>query len=78
MLAKMEGCLELVFRNSSGTPLLKAHTELDRAVEKCYRPELFHSDRERVEFLFTLYEKLTAPLLPATPAKKTRKPKATT
>src|SRR5260370_15104050 len=46
------------------TPLVKAHTELDRAVEKCYRPEPFHSDRERVEFLFSLYEKLTAPLLP--------------
>jgi len=46
--------------------LLKAHTELDRAVEKCYRPEPFHSDRERVEFLFSLYEKLTAPLLPVT------------
>ena len=50
--------------------LVRAHTELDRAVEKCYRPEAFHSDRERVEFLFSLYEKLTAPLLPVTP--KTR------
>jgi hypothetical protein len=50
--------------------LLKAHTELDRAVEKCYRPETFHSDRERVEFLFALYEKLTAPLLPITPKTK--------
>jgi hypothetical protein len=47
--------------------LLKAHTELDRAVEKCYRSEPFHSDRERVEYLFSLYEKLTAPLLPITP-----------
>jgi len=54
--------------------LLKAHTELDRAVEKCYRPEPFHSDRERVEFLFALYEKLTAPLLPATPKAKGRRP----
>jgi hypothetical protein len=36
------------------------------AVDKCYRPEPFHSDRERVEFLFALYEKLTAPLLPVT------------
>jgi hypothetical protein len=44
--------------------LLRAHEELDRAVEKCYRSEPFHSDRERVEFLFSLYEKLTAPLLP--------------
>jgi hypothetical protein len=50
--------------------LVKAHAELDRAVEKCYRPEPFHSDRERVEFLFALYEKLTAPLLPATPKSK--------
>ena len=53
--------------------LLKAHTELDRAVEKCYRPEPFHSDRERVEFLFLLYEKLTAPLLPATPRTRGRR-----
>ena len=46
--------------------LLKAHAALDRAVERCYRPEPFRSDRERVEFLFSLYEKLTAPLLPVT------------
>lgn len=53
--------------------LVRAHRELDRAVEKCYRPEPFHSDRERVEFLFALYEKLTAPLLPATPKAKGRR-----
>ena len=53
--------------------LLKAHTELDRAVEKCYRPQPFHSDRERVEFLFTLYEKLTAPLFPAEEKPKGRR-----
>jgi hypothetical protein len=53
--------------------LAKAHAELDRAVEKCYRPEPFDSDRQRVEFLFTLYEKLTAPLLPVTPKTKTRR-----
>jgi hypothetical protein len=58
--------------------LLMAHTELDRAVEKCYRSQPFHSDRERVEFLFSLYEKLTAPLLPAAPkAKARRSPTAT-
>jgi len=50
--------------------LLKAHTELDRAVEKCYRSEPFHSDRDRVEFLFALYEKLANPLLPAAPTPK--------
>ncbi|MDD5141612.1 MAG: hypothetical protein PHY43_15285 [Verrucomicrobiales bacterium] len=53
--------------------LVKAHAELDRAVEKCYRPEPFKSDRERVEFLFALYEKLTAPLLPVTPKAKGRR-----
>jgi hypothetical protein len=30
--------------------LAKAHAELDRAVEKCYRPEPFDSDRQRVEY----------------------------
>jgi hypothetical protein len=53
--------------------LRKAHAELDRAVEKCYRPEPFDSDRQRVEFLFALYEKLTAPLLPVTPKTKGRR-----
>ena len=42
--------------------LQKAHAELDKAVEACYRKAAFHTDRERVEFLFALYEKLTAPL----------------
>ena len=50
--------------------LAKAHTGLDRAVEKCYRPEPFQSDRERVEFLFALYEKLAAPLAPVVKASK--------
>ena len=45
--------------------LVKAHADLDRAVERCYRPEPFASDRQRVEFLFALYESITAPLLPA-------------
>ena len=57
--------------------LVQAHAELDRAVEKCYRPEPFHSDRERVEYLFGRYEKLSAPLLPATPKTKGRRPKTT-
>ncbi len=42
--------------------LLKAHRALDRAVDLCYRKEKFESDRERVEFLFDLYEQLLAPL----------------
>lgn len=46
-------------------PLLDAHQKLDRAVERCYRPEPFPNDAARVEHLFALHEKLTAPLLPA-------------
>ncbi len=57
--------------------LLKAHQALDRAVEKCYRPEPFGSDRERVEYLFSLYEKLTAPLLPVEKKRRGRKAAAT-
>jgi hypothetical protein len=53
--------------------LVHAHQRLDRAVEKCYRPQPFASDRERVEFLFALYEQLTAPLLPAPPAPRRRR-----
>jgi hypothetical protein len=53
--------------------LARAHAALDRAVEKCYRPAPFRSDRERVEHLFRLYEQLTAPLLPATPRTRTRR-----
>jgi hypothetical protein len=50
--------------------LVKAHTVLDRVVDLCYRPQAFENDRQRVEHLFALYEKLTAPLM--APAKKRR------
>jgi len=53
--------------------LVKAHADLDRAVDLCYRPQPFQNDRQRVEHLFALYEKLTAPLIP--PAKKRRQKK---
>jgi restriction-modification enzyme MmeI-like protein len=42
--------------------LSRAHAELDRAVDQCYRGQKFDSDRQRVEFLFQLYEKLATPL----------------
>jgi hypothetical protein len=53
--------------------LLKAHQELDKVVDTAYRKERFTSERERVEFLFTRYEQLTAPLLPTESLKKKRK-----
>ena len=45
--------------------LRKAHRALDEAVDRLYRKAPFASDRERVEHLFGLYEKLTAPMLAA-------------
>ena len=42
--------------------LRKAHRALDRAVDRRYRATRFTSERERVEFLFALYEKMRTPL----------------
>jgi hypothetical protein len=42
--------------------LAKAHESLDSAVDRCYRKDPFPSDSQRVEYLFALYEQLTAPL----------------
>ncbi len=52
--------------------LLKAHKALDRAVDRCYGSSEFHHDRERVEFLFTLYESLTTPLAATTTVPRNR------
>ena len=45
--------------------LQQAHEALDRAVDKCYRPEPFTSECQRVEFLFARYEKIIAPMAAA-------------
>ncbi len=42
--------------------LRRAHQSLDRAVDRLYRRTGFVSERERVEHLFTLYEKTRTPL----------------
>ena len=52
--------------------LTAAHAALDKAVDRCYRPDPFPTDRARVEHLFALYEKLTAPLAPAAKTKAKR------
>ena len=52
--------------------LRKAHQTLDRAVDKLYRRTGFASERERVEHLFMLYEKMRAPLKAAMQAKSKR------
>ena len=42
--------------------LRRAHQALDRAVDRLYRRTGFASERERVEHLFALYEKMFTPL----------------
>lgn len=42
--------------------LRKAHTALDTAVDRLYRPAPFATDRDRVEHLFGRYEALVNPL----------------
>jgi len=51
--------------------LRKAHTTLDKAVDRLYRKKPFDSERERVEHLFGLYEKMVAPV----EAESKKKPK---
>ena len=52
--------------------LRKAHQALDRAVDKLYRRSGFTSERERVEHLLGLYEKMLVPLA-AKPRPKRRR-----
>ncbi|MBT5271696.1 MAG: class I SAM-dependent DNA methyltransferase, partial [Candidatus Marinimicrobia bacterium] len=40
--------------------LLKAHQDMDLAVEQCYRKKPFKNDEERLEYLFKLYEEMIA------------------
>lgn len=55
--------------------LVKAHQTLDRAVDAAYGRRSFHTDAERVAFLFERYQHLTS-LLPAAKPKKARRKKA--
>jgi hypothetical protein len=52
--------------------LAKAHLELDKAVDLCYRSQAFTNENARIEYLFDLYNQYTAPLLNE---KKTKKKK---
>ena len=66
--------------DGGGQPLRRAHQALDRAVDRLYRPAGFASERERVEHLFTLYEKMRSPLgavMKAKPKRRRAKGKST-
>jgi len=53
--------------------LRRAHDNLDKAVDRLYRRSGFQFERERVEHLFSLYEKMAAPIESAAVAKKRRR-----
>ena len=53
--------------------LTKAHQALDKAVDLCYRPQPFVSELNRIEYLFSLYEALSAPLLKVEKKKRSKK-----
>jgi type II restriction/modification system DNA methylase subunit YeeA len=48
--------------NTMPPVLAKAHQQLDKAVDLCYRPQPFPNETKRIEFLFELYDKYTAGL----------------
>ena len=66
---------DLYDRDLMPVNLRRAHQGLDRAVDRLYRPRKFSSERERVEHLFALYERMRAPLV-ASAKKKTRRRRA--
>jgi hypothetical protein len=53
--------------------LVKAHQALDKAVDLCYRPQPFVSELNRIEYLFSLYESLSVPLLKVEQKKRVKK-----
>jgi hypothetical protein len=59
--------------NTMPPVLVKAHQQLDKAVDLCYRPQPFPSEAKRIEYLFELYEKYTGGLFQ--PEKKGKKKK---
>ena len=59
--------------NTMPPALVKAHQQLDKAVDLCYRPQPFPNETKRIEFLFELYDQYTAGLF--VKEKKTKKKK---
>lgn len=55
--------------------LVKAHQKLDKAVDLCYRPQVFRNERNRIEFLFDLYSQYVTPLQAAIDKEEKKKTK---
>jgi hypothetical protein len=48
---------------STPPSLVKAHKDLDKAVDLCYRPQMFADEMRRIEYLFSLYKNYIEPLM---------------
>ncbi|MEY4768570.1 MAG: putative adenine-specific methylase [Pseudomonadota bacterium] len=59
--------------NNMPADLIKAHNQLDKAVDAAYDYKGDKEDAARVAFLFELYQKLTAPLVETKPLKPRKK-----
>ena len=59
--------------NTMPPVLVKAHQNLDKAVDQCYRPQAFTSEAKRIEYLFELYGKYTAGMFVEEKPKKGKK-----
>ena len=46
------------FSSSLDKGLKEAHHQLDLAIEKCYSSKAFENDKERLEYLFKMYEEM--------------------
>ena len=53
---------DLYDRDLMPPSLRRAHQAIDRAVDRLYRRTGFHSERDRAEHLFMLYEEMRVPL----------------
>ena len=60
-ITRTAGLADLYDATTMKADLRQAHRTLDLLVDKLYRSGPFNSDRERVEHLFSCYEKLIAP-----------------
>lgn len=53
--------------------LVRAHQDLDKFVDTCYRSQPFTTEMQRIEFLFDLYKKYTQPLFGEEKKRKEKK-----
>ena len=71
-----QSSLNVLYDPDTMPPVLRrAHQALDRAVDRRYRHSDFASERERVEHLFTLYEKMRSPMVSSIQKKKRHRKK---